>query len=132
MRELAAGTRVARLATARPDGRPHLVPVTFALEDDRIVTAVDHKPKSTRELQRLVNIRREPRVAVLFDRYDEDWSQLWWVRVDGEATIEEEGGRFDAAVRALVARYAPYRRRPPEGPVIVVRPTGWHGWSASP
>ncbi len=132
LRERAAAARVARLATVRPDGRPHLVPITFALDGDRLVTAIDDKPKSTRELQRLANIRNEPRVAVLIDHYDEDWSRLWWVRVDGEATIEEAGPAFDRAVRALADRYPAYRRRPPEGPVIVIGATAWSGWSASP
>lgn len=132
LRERAADARVARLATIRPDGSPHLVPITFALDGDHLVTAIDDKPKSTRELQRLSNIRNEPRVAVLIDHYEEDWSQLWWVRVDGEASLEETGPVFDRAVRALAARYPAYRRRPPDGPVIVIRPTAWSGWSASP
>lgn len=131
LRERAAAARVARLATVRPDGSPHLVPITFALDGDRLVTAIDHKPKSTRELQRLANIRNEPRVAILIDHYDEDWSRLWWVRVDGEATIEEAGPAFDRAVRALADRYPAYRQRPPDGPVIVVGATAWSGWSAS-
>lgn len=123
---------VARLATVRPDGRPHIVPITFALVDGDVVSAVDHKPKSTRELQRLTNIRHEPRVAVLVDRYADDWSQLWWVRIDGRATILGDGDRFARATSALAGRYPAYRDDPPAGPVIVIRPTGWRSWSASP
>jgi len=96
-RRRVAEARVARLATVRPDGAPHLVPVTFALlDDDRVVTAVDAKPKTTQHLQRLVNISAEPRVGLLVDHYDDDWQQLWWVRLDGTARVvrdePERGG----------------------------------------
>src|SRR6185295_2161566 len=74
--------RVAHLATVGPGGRPHLVPCTFALVDDHIVSVVDEKPKSTKALRRLSNIRNDPRVSMLVDRYDEDWRRLWWVRAD--------------------------------------------------
>jgi PPOX class probable F420-dependent enzyme len=68
-RERFAEARVAHLATVRPDGAPHLVPIVFALEDDRVYTAIDDKPKRTRELQRLANIAADPRVSVLVDSY---------------------------------------------------------------
>lgn len=132
MRELVAGTDVARLATVRPDGRPHLVPITFAFQGERIVTAVDRKPKSTRDLQRLANIRHDPRVSVLVDHYQEDWSGLWWVRIDGDAEIVEDPADAPTALEALVERYRQYHEDPPEGPLVVIRPTGWRGWSASP
>lgn len=132
MRRRLAQAEVARLATVRPDGRPHLVPITFAIDGDEVVTAIDQKPKSTRQLQRLVNIDHEPRVAVLVDHYAEDWSQLWWVRIDGEATVVGSGERFARAIAALVDRYPAYREDPPDGPVIVIRPAGWQGWSAAP
>ena len=85
-RRFASAERVV-LATIGADGAPHLVPVTFALlkadhGGDVIVVAVDHKPKRTTELQRLRNIRREPRVSFLADHYSQDWEQLWWVRAD--------------------------------------------------
>ena len=79
-----AAARVARLATVGGPGSPHLVPVTFAVAGDRIYSAVDAKPKTTRDLRRLRNIRADPRVAVLADHYDEDWSRLWWARADGQ------------------------------------------------
>ena len=85
-----AAARVARLATADRDGQPHLVPVTFAVDGDLIYTAVDHKPKTTANLRRLRNIRENPRVALLADYYAEDWVALWWVRVDGRASIIED------------------------------------------
>ncbi len=78
---------VARLATIGPDGRPHLVPVTFALDGDRIYTAVDAKPKTTANLRRLRNIDADPRVTLLADHYEDDWDRLWWARADGRAAI---------------------------------------------
>jgi PPOX class probable F420-dependent enzyme len=74
---------VARLATTGPAARPHLVPVTFALDGDRIYTVVDAKPKATMNLRRLRNIRADPRVAVLADHYEDDWSRLWWAGPTG-------------------------------------------------
>src|SRR2546423_7646238 len=87
------GARVARLATVRPDGAPHLVPVTFAVRGDTVWTAVDAKPKRTRALARLRHVRAEPRVALLVDRYAEDWRELWWGRAGG-------GGRGGAGAHA--------------------------------
>jgi PPOX class probable F420-dependent enzyme len=115
------------LATTGEDLRPHLVPVTFAVEDDKLVIAVDQKPKSTTDLRRLRNISWNPRVAILCDRYDDDWSQLWWVRADGAARIDQ---RNPAAVESLAAKYPPYRLDPPRGPIIVVNIDQWTGWSA--
>lgn len=130
-----AGARVARLATADAGGRPHVVPCTFAVLDDAtIVTAVDHKPKRTTALRRLANIAANPRVAVLADHYSDDWDELWWARADGTARVLAPGAEpalRDVAVRSLAARYAPYRERPPAGPVIVVAVQRWSGWSAA-
>ncbi|GAB3572291.1 TIGR03668 family PPOX class F420-dependent oxidoreductase [Amycolatopsis endophytica] len=119
-----AAARVARLATVSADGQPHLVPVTFAVSGDGIVFAIDHKPKSTHALRRLANIAANPAVSFLADIYDEDWTRLWWVRADGVASIEEPG-----PVDALVAKYAQYAERPPEGPVVRTRVTRWSGWA---
>jgi PPOX class probable F420-dependent enzyme len=82
-----AAQRAARLATAGRDGRPHVVPVTFAVNGDLVCTAVDHKPKTTPNLRRLRNIAENPQVALLADHYTDDWAGLWWVRVDGHASI---------------------------------------------
>lgn len=140
-----AAARHAHLATADTDGVPHLVPVTFALVGvaagttpeadatapvpDQIVVAIDHKPKTTHELKRLRNLAENPRVAFLVDRYDDDWTHLWWVRADGVATVEHEGGPRAAALDALAARYPQYRERRPDGPLIRARVTGWSGWA---
>ncbi|GAB2997294.1 TIGR03668 family PPOX class F420-dependent oxidoreductase [Amycolatopsis acidiphila] len=123
-----AAARVARLATADAAGVPHLVPVTFALDDGAIVFAVDHKPKRSTDLRRLRNIAANPAVSFLADGYDEDWSRLWWVRADGTARVL---GSDPAAIEALRAKYPQYRERPPEGPVVRTEVTAWRGWSAS-
>jgi PPOX class probable F420-dependent enzyme len=132
-RERFASARVARLATAGADGRPHVVPVVFALAGDTIVHAVDEKPKRTRALRRLANIAANPHVALLADDYDDAaWDRLWWVRADGVARVLEPGG--DEALRALALlaqRYAQYRAVPPAGPVVAVDVTRWRGWSAA-
>ena len=133
-REKLAGARVARLATAGADGRPHVVPCTFALlGEDTIVSAVDHKPKRTTALRRLANIAENPRVALLADHYEDDWDALWWVRADGVARVvapEAEPGLRAGAGRALAARYAQYRERPPAGALVVVAVERWSGWAA--
>ncbi|WP_030172499.1 TIGR03668 family PPOX class F420-dependent oxidoreductase [Spirillospora albida] len=131
-RRLLAGAPVARLATVGEDARPHLVPVTFAVHRGAVYTAVDHKPKTTRDLRRLANIRANPRVALLADHYEDDWTRLWWVRVDGHAGIVAEPARMREPLALLAARYPRYRDRPPEGPVIAITIDGWTGWSAAP
>ena len=131
-RTRATDARVARLATRTPTGRMDLVPITFALSGDRLVTAVDHKPKTTTQLKRLDNIRANPEVSVLVDEYhDEDWSQLWWVRLRGLATVVDGGPDAEAGVAALVAKYPQYQRQPPAGDVIVIDLVGWQWWSAT-
>jgi PPOX class probable F420-dependent enzyme len=128
-RARARSERVARLATVGADMRPHLVPVTFALTGDVVVSAVDQKPKRTTDLRRLRNIEDNPRVALLWDHYDDDWRRLWWVRGDGVAEVVHTGDRWQAAVEALRERYAQYRERPPGGPAVLVTVESWSGWS---
>ena len=115
----------------RPDGRPDLVPIVFAFSGGDLVFAIDHKPKSTQRLQRLVNIDHQPTVTVLFDRYDEDWEQLWWVRMRGTAEEVAEPQERSAALDALQAEYSQYEGRRPAGAVVRIRPTAWTGWSFS-
>src|ERR671935_135408 len=91
-RALLASARVARLATADAEGRPHLVAITFAVDGDEIITAVDHKPKRTVRLRRLANIEANPRVSVLADHYEDDWSGLWWARADGRPQLLQRVG----------------------------------------
>lgn len=131
MRHLLSRERVAELATVTAEGRPHLVPFCFALEGDLLVSAVDGKPKRSRDLKRLANIRANPRVAVLAHRYDEDWWRLWWVRVDGTAEIWERGAGYDHAIELLVEKYEQYREARPRGAVIAIAIERWQGWSPS-
>jgi PPOX class probable F420-dependent enzyme len=126
-----AQARVARLATMFADGRPHVVPITFAVDADLIYTAVDAKPKTTRDLQRLRNLAASPQTAVLADHYDESWSKLWWVRADGLAAIIGDPAEMAGPVGLLASRYPQYRESPPAGPVIAIRIQAWTGWSAS-
>lgn len=121
--------RVARLATVRPDGRPHVVAITFAFDGTTIVTAIDHKPKTTTSLQRLRNIEARPEASVLVDHYDDDWSQLWWLRADGSARVVPDGPEWYSAIDRLTAKYPQYRQNPPSGPVIVVTVSRWSSWS---
>jgi PPOX class probable F420-dependent enzyme len=124
--------RVARLATADDHGRPHLVPIVFALRADVIYSAIDNKPKSSDRLRRLDNITRNPRVCALVDRYDEQWTALWWARADGDARImSTEDEEANAALSALTIRYDQYRLRPPPGPVIAIDVTHWSGWTGA-
>lgn len=141
-RERFGAQRVARLARLGPDGAPRVVPVTFALLGGRVVTAVDHKPKTTTRLARLRDIRANPAVSVLADHYEDDWTRLWWVRADGTASVLDDsnsdsegngdGDDRERALDALAAKYAQYRERRPEGAVIVVEVTRWSAWSATP
>ena len=87
MRKRLGEARVAHLATADAEGRPHVVPITFAHHDENLYFVVDDKPKRSRDLKRLRNIAGNPRVSVLVDHYEDDWTRLWWVRVDGVAHV---------------------------------------------
>jgi PPOX class probable F420-dependent enzyme len=130
--------RVARLATVTHDGRPHLVPCCFALAGgvprvapaapEVIYSAVDAKPKSTLALRRLENLRANPHVALLVDHYSDDWSTLWWVRVDGEGRILDDGAERDAAIALLTTKYPVYVEQPPPGEVVAVDVAGWRAW----
>jgi PPOX class probable F420-dependent enzyme len=122
-----AQARVGRLATVTADGRPHVVPVCFALHDGRIYTAVDAKPKATRALKRLENVRATGRASLLVDHYEEDWTNLWWVRVDGRAEVVDS----EAGLDALVEKYEQYRAERPGGPLIAITPERWATWAAT-
>jgi PPOX class probable F420-dependent enzyme len=124
-----SAARVAHLATVGRDQRPHLVPVTFALTGEHILLAIDQKPKSTMNLRRLRNIADNPRVAVLCDHYEDEWTRLWWVRADGQAGIIGSGPQWQQHLETLAAKYDQYRRQPPNGPVVVVTVDTWTGWS---
>lgn len=134
-RQRLAGARVARLAT-QGTRRPLVVPICFALDGDTLYSVVDDKPKATRALRRLAEVRRDPAVAVLADHWSEDWTQLWWVRADGLARVLEPGSAEDApdrerAIALLRSRYPQYATHTLDGPVLAMEVTAWRWWSAS-
>ena len=130
MRRHLEDARVAHLATADAAAHPHVVPISFAVDGDTIYFAVDAKPKRTTSLKRLRNIAVNPAVAVLVDRYDdEDWSGLWWVRVDGTARVISDAEDARRAVDLLVGRYPQYRLARPAGPVVAIKANRITGWS---
>ena len=110
-----AAARVARLATIDPDGRPHLVPIVFAVDGDTLYSAVDRKPKRSSKLRRIENARARPDVTVLVDHYDDDWSRLWWIRLRGRARVLEAGDERERALTLLVEKYPQYRDEPLTG-----------------
>jgi PPOX class probable F420-dependent enzyme len=128
-RERFAAARVARLATADAGGRPHLVPVVFAVQGDRIYTVVDAKPKRTTALRRLANVAENPFVALLADHYEEDWAALWWVRAEGcGRVLEADAPEARRAVELLRARYP---QQVAVGAVLAVDVERWSGWSGT-
>jgi PPOX class probable F420-dependent enzyme len=130
-----AQTRVARLATAGTDGRPHVVPIVFAVADRSgqgvIYSVVDDKPKRTTALRRLANVAENPRVSVLADHYEEDWDRLWWVRADGSGRLLTDPNDAEAAAAVAQLR-ARYRQQRAIGTVLAVDVERWSGWAAQP
>ena len=124
--ERLAQARVGRLATVTAAGRPNIVPVCFVVHDDAVYNAVDAKPKATSALARLDNVRATGRASLLVDHYEEDWSRLWWVRVEGAAEVVES----ESAIDALAAKYEQYRAQRPDGPLIAITPERWRSWAA--
>ena len=125
-----AAARIAYLATVRADGRPHVVPIVFAIDDDRTIYSIaDPKPKSGLDLLRHRNIAANPAVSLLVDEYGEDWEQLWWIRADGTARVVEDGPDRDTTIRLLRAKYPQYERwTTPFGAATVItveRVTSW-------
>ncbi len=131
LRDRVAAAAVARLATVDPDGRPHLVPIAFALLGDTLYSAVDAKPKRSRVLRRIENARERPDVTVLVDHYEDDWTRLWWVRLQGRARVLDGDDESVRALEALAAKYEQYRDEPPGLPVLAVDVDDWRGWSAT-
>lgn len=129
-RDRFAAARVARLATADSSGRPHLVPIVFAVQDDRVYSAVDAKPKRTTALRRLANVRENPAVTLLVDHYDDaNWDALWWVRADGRGRVLESVGTEAQHAIALLRQRYPQQRA--TGAVLAVDVECWSGWTAS-
>jgi PPOX class probable F420-dependent enzyme len=124
-------SRVARLGLLDGDGGPRVLPVTYALAGEVIVTAIDHKRKAApvERLARLRWLRERPHAALTVDHYEEDWSQLRWVQAIGSVRILD-GADAPEAIAALTERYDAYRRQPPSGPVIVLTPDRLVWWRA--
>ena len=135
-RALLESEPVARLATLARDGRPHLVPVCFALLDEPagpvLAMPLDEKPKRPGRLARIANLQNDPRATLLVDRYDDDWSRLAWVRLDVDAVVLERGASWPEALAALRARYPQYRTMDLEAlPVVRFVPVRIVSWFAS-
>lgn len=128
MKERIGRANIARLATVRPDGTPHIVPCCLVLDGDTIYSAVDAKSKSTFELQRLENLRSNPAATVLVDHYEDDWAGLWWVRADGRGRIIERGEEYERAKSLLQAKYRQYQSIAIPGSVIAIAVERWRGW----
>jgi PPOX class probable F420-dependent enzyme len=122
--------RVARLATRDVEGRLHVVPICFVLDGEMLYSAVDAKPKRSRALRRLENVRADPDVAVLVDEYSEDWSALWWVRLRGRGRLLGGGEERARAVELLRHKYAQYAKQSLDWPVLAIEIDEWRGWSA--
>ncbi len=131
--EMLRTARVGRLATAGADGQPHAVPVCFALVGERIYWAVDDKPKRSRALRRIRNITENPRVSLVVDVWDEDWSRLCWVMAEGTAAVVSDAAERARALDALVTKYPQYaamRLTTTAGDVVAITPSRVIGWQA--
>jgi PPOX class probable F420-dependent enzyme len=132
---LVSRSRVARLATLDETGYPHLVPVCYATDGHAYYSAIDAKPKRVppERLQRVRNIRANPRVALLIDHYEEDWRALGYVLIQGRAELLSEGPERDAARGLLTAKYPQYTRMPlaDTGLVVKITPERVIAWNAS-
>lgn len=133
MRRRVAEARVGRLATVRPNGAPHLVPICFAVVEgdigDVIVSGTDEKPKTTYALRRLRNISEQPAATLLVDHYEEDWERVWWVRVDGRGRVINDDAEREHAVAALRAKYPQYGHIGIPGAVLAIDVERWRGWA---
>jgi len=121
---------IARLATLAEAGRPHLVPIVFAWHGGALWSPIDGKPKASTPLARVRNVERDPRAAVLLDRYTGDWKRLWWIRIDGRAEVMRGSGAADP----LRAKYPQYRDVPlfrAEPTWLRVAPERTASWYAS-
>ncbi|MGH2955451.1 MAG: pyridoxamine 5'-phosphate oxidase family protein [Solirubrobacterales bacterium] len=121
--------RVGRLAFLDDAGRPRVLPITFAIAGDAIWSVIDEKPKRRAEPARVRWLRARPEAALVVDVYDDDWSELAWVQVLGRVEIlaVEEA---PAAIKALAAKYEPYRERRPPGPLLRLAPERALCWRA--
>jgi PPOX class probable F420-dependent enzyme len=123
-----ADARSGRLASVTPETQPHIVPCCFSLHNQTVYSAVDAKPKSTLALRRLENLRAHPSCSLLVDHYSEDWTTLWWVRIDGTGRVISDGPERELALNLLATKYDQYRIAPPPGAVVAIEITSWRMW----
>ena len=128
--ELLQEARVGRLGLLDLEGAPRVLPVTFAVAEGRIWSAIDQKPKRAGEPARLRFLRRDPRAALTVDRYSDDWDELAWVQVLGRVAIVEVG-EGASGLEALMAKYEQYREDAPPGPLLALRPDRYLWWRAA-
>jgi PPOX class probable F420-dependent enzyme len=125
-----AAARIGYLATVRADGRPHVVPLVFALEGDDLFGISDPKPKRGPDLLRHRNIAAHPAVSLLVDEYEESWERIWWVRADGNGRIVESGDDRERAIALLRAKYPQYATwTSPFGAAMVMRVERIASWT---
>jgi PPOX class probable F420-dependent enzyme len=130
--KLVEAARFASLATVGIDGTPHVVPCVFGLAGDTVYTAVDEKPKRTRQLQRLADLADNPAATLLVHEWHEDWTQLWWVQLRGRARVVTDEQEKSEARRRLLNRYPQYGDPLSLDPVLAIDVTTWRAWSATP
>lgn len=123
--------RVGRLATCDPDGQPHVVPICYAFDGERLFSPLDEKPKRVEvaRLKRVRNILANPRVSIVVDDYSDDWSELAYLLVLGRAELVESGPQHDEALRLLREKYPQYRSMAlEERPVLMITPDRVVSW----
>jgi PPOX class probable F420-dependent enzyme len=130
-RELLESEPVGRLGLLDDDGHPRVLPITFAVVDGDVWSAVDQKPKRVpgAELARVRWLRARPASTLTVDRYSEDWSRLAWVQLIGAIAVVDTAGQ-EPVLEALAARYEPYRERAPGGPLLRLTPARCICWRA--
>jgi PPOX class probable F420-dependent enzyme len=125
--------RVAHLATADAKRQPHVIPICFVFDGKYFYSPIDQKPKrvAARKLKRTTNIRENPHVSLVIDRYEEDWRKLAYILVFGKAQIVLSGKKYLKAIRLLRKKYAQYQTMAiDERPMIVIKPKRIIGWGA--
>jgi PPOX class probable F420-dependent enzyme len=122
--------RVGRLGLLDDEGAPRVLPVTFALAEGVVWSAIDQKPKRSAEPARLRFLRRDPRAALTVDRYSDNWEELAWIQVLGTVRIVDAGDGA-AGLAALSEKYDQYREEAPPGPLLALAPERYLWWRAS-
>lgn len=131
MRRLADSAMVGHLGTVSAEGRPHVVPVCFVIIGEIAYSAVDDKPKRTTQLQRIANLTATGHACLLVDHYSDDWSALWWVRLDGHGRVINDPDEVAHSLAGLRNKYPQYAQLPASAPVLAVDVTHWSGWTAA-